>query len=100
MPGEISIADVLRLPVAERIRLVEDIWDSIAAVPEAVPLTAAQRRELDRRLEAPRPHRRLPLATGPPAHQGRQLSRARTTPSSLPIRLEPPTIKVFTRRSG
>ena len=52
MAGEISVADVLKLPVAERIRLVEDIWDSIAAVPDAVPLTDAQRRELDRRLEA------------------------------------------------
>lgn len=52
MADDISIADVLKLPVAERIRLVEDIWDSIAAVPEAVPLTEAQRQELDRRLEA------------------------------------------------
>ncbi len=32
--------------------MVEDIWDSIAAVPEAVPLTEEQKRELDRRLEA------------------------------------------------
>jgi putative addiction module component (TIGR02574 family) len=52
MAGDISIADVLRLPVAERIQLVEDIWDSIASVPEAVPLTDAQRRELDRRIKA------------------------------------------------
>ena len=51
MTGDISIADVLKLPVAERIRFVEDVWDSIAAVPEAVPLTDAQRRELDRRLD-------------------------------------------------
>jgi len=52
MPSDISIADLLKLPVLERIRLVEDIWDSIAEVPEAVPLTDAQRRELDRRLDA------------------------------------------------
>jgi putative addiction module component (TIGR02574 family) len=31
-------ADILELSVAERIQMVEDIWDSIAAVPEAVPL--------------------------------------------------------------
>jgi putative addiction module component (TIGR02574 family) len=44
------VADILELPVAERVRLVEVIWDSIAAVPEAVPLTEWQREELDRRL--------------------------------------------------
>jgi putative addiction module component (TIGR02574 family) len=32
--------------------MVEDIWDSIAAVPEAVPLSEDQKKELDRRLEA------------------------------------------------
>jgi putative addiction module component (TIGR02574 family) len=37
---------------AERILLVEDIWESIAEAPEALPLTAAQREELDRRLAA------------------------------------------------
>jgi len=30
--------------------MVEDIWDSIAAVPEAVPLNEEQKKELDRRL--------------------------------------------------
>jgi putative addiction module component (TIGR02574 family) len=50
--SKINLAEILKLPVAERILLVEDIWDSIAAVPEALPLTEAQRRELDRRLEA------------------------------------------------
>lgn len=48
---KITLAEVLELPVAERILLVEDIWDSIAAVPEAVSLTDEQREELDRRLE-------------------------------------------------
>jgi putative addiction module component (TIGR02574 family) len=46
----LSLADILELDVSERIQLVEDIWDSIAEVPEAVPLTDAQREELDRRL--------------------------------------------------
>jgi putative addiction module component (TIGR02574 family) len=50
--GKISLADIVELPIDERIQLVEDVWDSIAAVPEAVPLTDAQRAELDRRLEA------------------------------------------------
>jgi len=34
--NQISVAEILKLPLAERIRLVELIWDSIAAVPEAV----------------------------------------------------------------
>lgn len=41
--------DALSIP--ERIQLVEDLWDSIAASAEEVPLTAAQREELDRRLD-------------------------------------------------
>ena len=40
------------LPVEERIRLVEDIWDSIAADQKALPLTTDQKAELDRRLDA------------------------------------------------
>ena len=32
----ITANDLLSLPVTERLRLVEDIWDSIAEVPEAV----------------------------------------------------------------
>ncbi len=40
------------LPVEERIRVVEDLWDSIAADQKALPLTASQKAELDRRLDA------------------------------------------------
>ena len=40
------------LPVEERIRIVEDLWDSIAADQKALPLTADQKAELDRRLDA------------------------------------------------
>ena len=40
------------LPIADRIQLVEDLWDSIAADQEALPLTFDQRVELDRRLDA------------------------------------------------
>lgn len=47
-----ELSDILRMSVAERIQLVEDIWDSIAASPESVPVTDAQRDELDRRLQA------------------------------------------------
>lgn len=41
--------EIDNLPVEERLRLVEDIWESIRAHPEALPLTDAQREELDRR---------------------------------------------------
>ena len=44
-------ANVLSLSVPERIQLVEDIWDTIAEVPEEVGLTADQKAELDRRLD-------------------------------------------------
>jgi putative addiction module component (TIGR02574 family) len=44
------VAEILALPVAERVRLVEAIWDSISAVPDALPLTQWQKDELDRRL--------------------------------------------------
>lgn len=40
------------LPLDERIRLVEDLWDSIASDRHALPLTPEQRLELDRRLDA------------------------------------------------
>ena len=40
------------LSVEERIRIVEDLWDSIAADQKALPLTADQKAELDRRLDA------------------------------------------------
>jgi putative addiction module component (TIGR02574 family) len=39
-----------QLSVAQRILLVEEIWDSIAAEPEAIPLTEAQKQDLQRRL--------------------------------------------------
>lgn len=47
----IRLSDVLELPVSERLKLVEAIWDSIAEAPEALELTEAQRTELDRRLD-------------------------------------------------
>jgi putative addiction module component (TIGR02574 family) len=51
-----------KLPVPDRIKLVEDIWDSIADEPDEFALTAAQKRELDRRLELMRkdPGRAIP----------------------------------------
>jgi putative addiction module component (TIGR02574 family) len=44
--------DILNLSISERIQLVEDIWDSIVELPEAITLTDDQKRELDNRLDA------------------------------------------------
>ncbi len=52
MAGHISVADVLELSIPERIQFVEDIWDSIATMPETIHITEKQKEELSRRLEA------------------------------------------------
>lgn len=41
-----------KLPLDERIKLVEALWDSIASDQKALPLTDEQKAELDRRLDA------------------------------------------------
>ena len=46
------MSSILKPPIENRIRLVEDIWDSIAADQSALDLTEAQKAELDRRLDA------------------------------------------------
>lgn len=46
----VDLREILKLSLAERLQLVEDIWDSIASSPEDLPVTEAQRQELDRRL--------------------------------------------------
>lgn len=45
-------SNLRQLPVDERIRLVEDLWDSIASDQSAIPLTPEQKTELDKRLDA------------------------------------------------
>lgn len=49
--GKVSLSDILELSVAERIRLTQEIWDSILEFPESVRLTEEQRRMLDERIE-------------------------------------------------
>ena len=44
--------EVKRLSIAERIALVEEIWDSIAEDNGCFDLTEAQKQELDRRIES------------------------------------------------
>ena len=52
MKRNLSAPDVMELSVAERIELVEYLWDSIAEVPESVELTAEQKKILSDRLNA------------------------------------------------
>jgi len=43
--------EISKLTPAERLQLVEELWESLCDTPEAVPLTEAQQAELDRRLD-------------------------------------------------
>jgi putative addiction module component (TIGR02574 family) len=43
--------DIATLSQEERLRLLEQLWDSLSAAPETIPLTDEQREELDRRLD-------------------------------------------------
>ncbi|MDO8355113.1 MAG: addiction module protein [Nitrospirota bacterium] len=45
----LALKEILKLSVSERVQLAEDIWDSIVASPESLPVTDAQKRELDLR---------------------------------------------------
>jgi putative addiction module component (TIGR02574 family) len=47
-----TIESLKSLPVAERIQLVEDLWDSLALVQEGFDLSEAQQVELAHRLDA------------------------------------------------
>jgi putative addiction module component (TIGR02574 family) len=49
-----SRIDVAKLSPAERLRLVEELWDSLT--PADIPLTPAQAEELDRREGLHRAH--------------------------------------------
>ena len=44
--------DIGRLTAEERLELIEDLWESLGDERDNIPLTAEQREELDRRLDA------------------------------------------------
>jgi putative addiction module component (TIGR02574 family) len=48
--NQISVADILELPVQERIHLVEMIWESIAAFPQALAVSPELKSELNIRM--------------------------------------------------
>ena len=43
--------ELTRLPVAERLQILEEVWDSLSVAPEAIPVPDWHKTELDRRLE-------------------------------------------------
>lgn len=45
-------SEIKKLSVSERILIVQEIWDSIAAEQKSLEVTEAQRDELDRRIAA------------------------------------------------
>ena len=51
MPDRDIIAEILRLPAAERLALSATIWDSLAEKPDAVPVPDWQLELLAERLE-------------------------------------------------
>jgi putative addiction module component (TIGR02574 family) len=48
----ITASDIAEMPIQQRIQLVEDIWDSIAEMPEAIEIPEWHKKELDERLKA------------------------------------------------
>ncbi len=50
MSEHINISEIRSLTVEERLVLIDQIWDTIAAQPNSVEVSEAQRAELDRRL--------------------------------------------------
>ncbi len=49
---QLTATDTLELSIPERIQLVEDIWDTIAAKANSVELTEEEKEIIDERLES------------------------------------------------
>ena len=52
MSQTLSTTHLNQLPVAERLRLTEELWQSLDTVGDALPVPDWQRAELDKRLDA------------------------------------------------
>lgn len=48
--SDTDVAEILKLPIEERLHLVELIWESLVADPSGVPLGEAHRTVIDERL--------------------------------------------------
>jgi putative addiction module component (TIGR02574 family) len=47
----VDIPELSNLSTAEKILLVEDLWDSIASDEDSIPIPESHKAELDRRLD-------------------------------------------------
>ena len=47
----IQVSEILELSVTEKLRIVEEIWDSIVKNPDTLSITGEERAELDKRLQ-------------------------------------------------
>jgi len=52
MDSHTSRAEILKLPVGDRLRLIEEIWDSLETGAVPLPLPEWHKAELDQRLAA------------------------------------------------
>jgi putative addiction module component (TIGR02574 family) len=52
MSTTLETLGIERIRVAERLKLIEEIWETIENSSDQIPFTDAQREELDRRLQA------------------------------------------------
>jgi putative addiction module component (TIGR02574 family) len=53
MTPKALLDEILQLPPDQRLKLVEEVWDSLAASPDEVGVPQWHRDELDRRLADP-----------------------------------------------
>ena len=51
MTRERILSEALALPLAERLDMIDQIWESIGADPDGLDLTDTQREVLDRRID-------------------------------------------------
>jgi putative addiction module component (TIGR02574 family) len=47
--SRVPIEEIFELPAEQRVQIAQQIWESVLRHPETVPLTDAQRAELERR---------------------------------------------------
>jgi len=53
MTPKALLDEILQLPPDQRLKLVEEVWDSLAASPDEIGVPQWHRDELDRRLADP-----------------------------------------------
>ena len=51
MSLQAALEEIAKLSSEEKLQLVEEIWDDLIEHSEDIPLTEAQKKELDRRLD-------------------------------------------------